>query len=39
MRKWIWSKIIRRWFWDKITDVKRTENQRNYIKDMLKKNA
>lgn len=39
MRKWIWENIIKRWFWDKITDIKRTENQRNYIKDMLKKNT
>jgi hypothetical protein len=39
MRKWIWDKIIKRWIWEKVTDIRRTENQMNYIKDMLKKNT
>jgi len=39
MRKWIWDKIIKRWIWGKVTDIRKTENQMNYIKDMLKKNT
>jgi hypothetical protein len=37
MRKWIWEKILKRGIGEEVTDIRRTENQMNYIKDMLKK--
>ena len=39
MRSWIWNKFIKKWFWREVAESKKTENQRNYIEDMLKKNA
>jgi hypothetical protein len=35
MKRWIWNKFIKKWFWEEVTEIKKTENQRNYIKDML----
>mgnify|MGYP003652997869 FL=1 len=39
MKKWIWNKLIKKWFWSEVEGIKKTQNQRNYIDDMLKKNA
>ena len=39
MRSWIWNKFIKKWLWREVAESKKTENQRNYIEDMLKKNA
>tara|TARA_R110001592_G_scaffold250231_1_gene512861 strand:- start:736 stop:855 length:120 start_codon:yes stop_codon:yes gene_type:complete len=39
MKRWIWDKFIKKWFWEEVAAIKKTQNQRNYIEDMLKKNA
>ena len=39
MKRWIWDKFIKKWFWEEVVAIKKTQNQRNYIEDMLKKNA
>jgi len=39
IKRWIWSNIIRKWFRSELAEIKKTQNQRNYIEDMLKKNA
>ena len=39
IKRWIWDRIVRKWFWREVAESKKTENQRNYIEDMLKKNA
>ena len=36
MRKYIWNRFIKQWFRDVITDERKTENQRGYIKEMLR---
>ena len=36
MKKWIWNKFIKKWFWGEVEEIKKTQNQRNYINDMLK---
>ena len=35
MKRWIWNKFIKKWFWEEVAAAKKTQNQRNYIKDML----
>ena len=39
MRNWIWNMFIKKWFWSEVAESKKSQNQRDYIEDMLKKNA
>ena len=36
MKRWIWDKFIKKWFWEEVAAIKKTENQRNYVEDMLR---
>jgi hypothetical protein len=31
--------FIKKWFWSEVAESKKSQNQRDYIEDMLKKNA
>ena len=39
IKRWMWDKIIRKWFWSEVKEVMKTQNQGEYIKNMLKKHA
>jgi hypothetical protein len=36
MRRWIWNKFGEKWFRSEVTEQRKVQNQRNYIKGMLK---
>ena len=35
MKEWLWSNFIKRWFRSEISSYEKTQNQRNYVKNML----
>ena len=35
IKRWIWDRIVRKWFWNEVKEVMKTQNQGEYIKDML----
>tara|TARA_R110000782_G_scaffold2395_1_gene9433 strand:- start:224 stop:355 length:132 start_codon:yes stop_codon:yes gene_type:complete len=39
IKRWIWDRIVRKWFWNEVKEVMKTQNQGEYIKNMLKKHA
>tara|TARA_R110001606_G_scaffold396602_2_gene571042 strand:- start:246 stop:371 length:126 start_codon:yes stop_codon:yes gene_type:complete len=35
MKKWLWDNFIKKWFRNEIGSDRKTQNQRNYVKNML----